>query len=188
MVHYDSLEAPQCLFLVPVRCGIVVSLDKSRGYYAFVIVMPPPHKFLVCALQPTVLIQSFSNLGHMSLAPRSRRQSILGALRFHLWPLGGQMRFSCGHSRDLSFQPIFFIFAPNMHWTKIQTPIDFRHPAVPFVATRGPNSFVSCIHCKPQSFQWIFFKFTPNIPQTKANMPRNFQHSAVPFLATRGPS
>ena len=52
---------------------------------------------------------------HSSLVPRSRCQSILGALRFHLWPLW----FSCGHSRDLSFQPIFFIFTPNMCWTKI---------------------------------------------------------------------
>ena len=122
-------------------------------------------RFLVCTLQPAVLVRSFSNLSHMSLAQRSRHQSVLGALRFYLWPLGGQMRFSCGHSK----------------------PIDFWHPAIPFEATRGPNSFVSCIHCKLWSFQLIFFKLTPYIPQTKANMPRNFQHSAVPFLATRGP-
>ena len=61
----------------------------------------------------------FSNLGHMSLVPKSRRQSILGTPQFHLWPLGGQKGFSCGHSRDLSFQLIFFIFTPNMCWTKI---------------------------------------------------------------------
>ena len=145
--------------------------------------MPPPHRFLACILHPAVFIRSFSNLGHIFLAPRSRCQSILGALLFHLWPLGGQMHFSCGHSRNLSFQLISFIFTPNMHWTKVQTPIDFWHPVVPFVATRGPNLFVSCIHCEPQSFQLIFFKFTPYIPQTKANMKRNFQCSAVPFLA-----
>ena len=69
---------------------VIVSLEESWGYYAFVIVMPPPQRFLVCALQPAVLIQPFSNLGHMSLVPRSRHLSILGTLRFHLWPLGGQ--------------------------------------------------------------------------------------------------
>ena len=31
--------------------------------------------------------------------------------------------FSCGHSRDLGFQLISFIFTPNMCWTKVQTPI-----------------------------------------------------------------
>ena len=42
----------------------------------------------------------------MSLVPRSRCQLILGTLLFHLWSLGGQKGFSCGYSRDLSFQPI----------------------------------------------------------------------------------
>ena len=99
--------------------SIIVSPDESRGYCAFVIVMPPPQRFIVCALQPAVFVQSFSNSGHMSLAPRSRCQSILGTLGFHLWPLGGQIPFSCGCSWDLSFQPIFFLFAPNVLWTKI---------------------------------------------------------------------
>ena len=40
-------------------CSPIASPDESRGYYAFVIVMPPPHRFLVCALQPAVLIRSF---------------------------------------------------------------------------------------------------------------------------------
>ena len=86
------------------------------------------HTFLVCTLQPTALIQSFSNLGHMLLAPRSRCQLILGALRFHFSPLGSQMRFSCGQSRDLSFRPILFIFTPNMRWTRVQMSMDFLHP------------------------------------------------------------
>ena len=62
---------------------------------------------LVCALHPAVLIQTFSNSGHMSLVPRSRCQFILGALKFHMCPLWGQKGFSC---RDFSFQPIFFIW------------------------------------------------------------------------------
>ena len=71
------------------RCNtnllFIVSRDESLGYCAFVIVMRPPpwHRFFVWILHPTVLIQSFSNSGHMSLVPRSSCQSILGALQFH---------------------------------------------------------------------------------------------------------
>ena len=55
----------------------------------------------------------FSNSGHMSLVPRSRHLWILGTL----WaPLGGQKGFSCGHSREPSFQPIFFIFSSHQIW------------------------------------------------------------------------
>ena len=78
------------------------------------------------ALHPEVLVKSFSNSGHISLVPRSRRQWILGAKQFLLWPLGIQMPFSCLHSRDQSFQLIFFIFTPNM---LDQGPIDFQHSA-----------------------------------------------------------
>ena len=49
----DSLES---------KPYIIVSPDKSQGYYAFVIVtllLLPPHRFLVWALHPAVLIQSF---------------------------------------------------------------------------------------------------------------------------------
>ena len=48
---------------------------------------------------------------HMSFIPRSRCQSILGILWFHLWTLGGQMYFSCVHSRHrVSNQ-----FSPHSH-------------------------------------------------------------------------
>ena len=86
---------------------------------------------------PQYFVHSFSHSGHMSPVPRSRCQWIWGAVPFHLWPLGGQMQFSCALNKDQSFQPIFFIFTPNMHWT---------------------NSFVSCVHCNPQSCQLIFFQ------------------------------
>ena len=83
-----------------VLCSLVVHPDKSWRYCAFVIVtpLPPLQRFLVCALHPRVLIQPFSFSGCISLVPRSRCQSILGALRFHLWLPGGQMCFSCRHS------------------------------------------------------------------------------------------
>ena len=57
---------------------IIVSPDKSLGNHAFFIVMllppQPLHRFLVCPLHPEVLVQSFSNSGHMSLVLRSIRQ------------------------------------------------------------------------------------------------------------------
>ena len=52
-------------------------------------------RFVMCALQLAVLVQSFWNPGHISLVPMSRQQTILGALQFHLWLLEGQMWFSC---------------------------------------------------------------------------------------------
>ena len=73
------------------------------GYFAFLIVTLL-QRLLVCPLQPGIFLQSFSNSGHMSLVPRSRCQWILGALRFHLWPTGGQKLFFFVHFRDLSFQ------------------------------------------------------------------------------------
>ena len=76
----------------------------------------------------------------------------------------GQKCFSCVHTGDLSFQLIFFIFAPNMHWSKVYTPINFQGCEFPFVHTRGPKSFVLCVHCKPQSFQLIFLRLTPYTP------------------------
>ena len=85
---------------------LIVSPDESRGCHAFVIVMPllplPLHRFLVCALHPTVLIQSFSNSRHTCLVLRSRCQLISHALRFHLWPPGGQKGFPCGHRPEFS--------------------------------------------------------------------------------------
>ena len=43
----------------------------------------------------------------MSFAPRSRRQSILGALQFHLCPPGCQKGFSCGRSKRPEFSTDF---------------------------------------------------------------------------------
>ena len=68
----------------------------------------------------------------------------LGTLQFHLWPLGGPSAFFFVHSRDQSFQPISFIFTPNMNQTKVKMPINFCHLVVPFLATRGPNSCFLC--------------------------------------------
>ena len=116
----------------------------------------PPHRFCVRSTSHSfhpVKFILFKFRSHVSgtKVQMPMCQSILGALRLHLWPLRGQKGFSCGHSRDLSFQAIFFIWTPKMCWTKIQMQIDFWHPVLPFVATRGPNPFVSCVHCKPQS-------------------------------------
>ena len=76
----------------------------------------------LCALYSPQFLSSLFQI-HMSLVSssrsQSRSQSIWGALLFHLWPLGGQIWFSCEHTRDQSFQPIFFIFIPNMHWSKV---------------------------------------------------------------------
>ena len=40
----------------------------------------------------------------------------------------------------LRFQPIFFKFAPHINWTMFQTPVNFRHPLVTFMAASGPNA------------------------------------------------
>ena len=124
----------------------IVSLDKSLEYYAFVIIMLLPHRFLVWAPHPAVLIQSLSYSGQMSLAPRFKRQSILGALRFHLWPLGSQKGLSCGHSRDLNFQLISSYSHQICFGPRSRRQGHNWYPPVPFVATRGPNWFVSCVH------------------------------------------
>ena len=56
-----------------------VYLYESRGYYAFVIILLLPlQRFLVCAPYPAALKQYFSDPGHMSLVPKSRRQLVLG--------------------------------------------------------------------------------------------------------------
>ena len=82
-------------------------------YYAYVAVMLQP-------LLPQIsCVHSAQRSSHPVFVLRSRNQSVLGALQFHLWPLGGQKGFSCGLSRDLGFQLIFFIFTPNIHWTKV---------------------------------------------------------------------
>ena len=131
---------------------IIVSPDESRGYYAFVIVMPPPQRFLVCPLQPTVLVQSFSNSGHMShvfnrfssyshqicVAPRSRRQSIFASCSSIF-----------GHCKLQSFQLIFFKFTTNIPQTKAYMPSNFQCSAVPFLATRGPSSFFLYVPYNP---------------------------------------
>ena len=102
---------------------LFVSPDESRVYYIHLSYLC--HCCRMDFLSALHTPQSFSNPGRISLVPRSRYQWILGAMQFHLWPLWGQMCFSCVHSGDLSFQPIFFIYTPNMRWTEVQTPIIF---------------------------------------------------------------
>ena len=56
------------------RKPFALSPDESQGYYAFLAMqpsLPPLHRFLVCNLHLRFLVQSFSNLGQMSLVPRS---------------------------------------------------------------------------------------------------------------------
>ena len=78
--------------------------------------------------------------------------------------LGGEMRFSCVHCRDQSFQQIFFHIHTKYVLDQGLDTNSFLEPCSSICGHQGPNLFVSCVHSKPQGFQLIFFKFTPYIP------------------------
>ena len=93
--------------------------------------------FFLCVLYrtvfPTHLLHLKYTLGH-SLDP-STLSPLISDICGHF------VFFYCVHSTEQSFEPFFFKFTPNVHWTNTQTPINFHHPLVKFVASRGPNSF-----------------------------------------------
>ena len=85
-----------CILFVDWILRVIVSPDKSWGYYAFVIVMllpTPPQRFLVCALHPAVQIQFFFKFGSNVSCTKVKTPINFGTLRFHLWPPGA--KFVC---------------------------------------------------------------------------------------------
>ncbi len=57
------------------KLAIIVSPDKSGGYYGLVSVMPRPQRFLVCALQATPIYGLSSYLVWTLVMSRSQHQS-----------------------------------------------------------------------------------------------------------------
>ena len=78
---------------------------------------------------------------HTFLRPRLGCKLNFGTLQFYIWPLQGQVRFSCMCPTTLSFQRIFSKFILNIHWTMLQTPIHFCPRLVTFVVTVRSNLF-----------------------------------------------
>ena len=93
----------------------------------------------------------------------------------------GQVRFSCMYPTTLHFQSIFFKFALQINWTLFQTPVNFYHLLVTFVAIRGPNCIFSCM-CPPTlSFQPTVSKFAAIIHWTTLQTPVHFCHHLWPL-------
>ena len=139
---------------------VVLFPDESLGYHAFIIVMPLPlpllDRFLVCPLHPTVLVLSFSSLGHVSCSkkftpyiPQTQAQMPINFQCFAV-PLlatrGPNLLFLYVPCNPW-FSTDLFQITPNIHWTMFQYPVYFCHRLFTFMDTRGPNAFFPvCAH------------------------------------------
>ena len=161
---------------------LIVSPDESWGIQliALLPLLPCCHciDFLCALYTPEFSSNLFSNSGHKSLVPRSRRQSILSALWFHLWPLhnwfssymwfhlwplGGQIHLFlvCTVNPSVFNSPFSnshgIHLTPRPRYKTIFSPLQFHFWLI------GGQVCFSCMCPTPLSNQWIFSKFTPNV-------------------------
>ena len=137
----NVLKCVLCMYIQFSLEIVIVFRNESLGYYAFVIVMLLPHRFLVSTLHPAVLIQSFSNSGHIlyqgqnanwhvktrSVIPFVAARGPKGVFLWALWR-------PCVCSTTFSFQPIFSKFSPNIILNHVP---DSRMYLSPFSYTCG---------------------------------------------------